>query len=238
MEEIVKIINLITANNIKLEWVQIVSFLITIIIPSIRKLIKSSRGNVITFCKIKHIIKNTQTIIVYNYNAQKVKEILLDMKVTLKRIVEIVIYLVSYYLIWTIIVNILPYVSSIYFKVCFIFILIFIVPLFAQIDFKTKQEKVVSTILLEDIYMLILVVGLHMKYWEYIFLILVSIVPFVLILLYELKYISGREYENNIIMAVKLIRLIIVFIVGIVIRINYNIFVVLLIVEMIQVSIS
>ena len=46
-----------------------------------------------------------------------------------------------------------------------------------------------------------------------------------------MKYISGREYENNIIMAVKLIRLIIVFIVGIVIRINYNIFVVLLIVE-------
>ena len=230
MEEIVKIINLITANNIKLEWVQIVSFLITIIIPSIRKLIKSSRGNVITFCKIKHIIKNTQTIIVYNYNAQKVKEILLDMKVTLKRIVEIVIYLVSYYLIWTIIVNILPYVSSIYFKVCFIFILIFIVPLFAQIDFKTKQEKVVSTILLEDIYMLILVVGLYMKYCEYIFLILVSIVPFVLILLYELKYISGREYENNIIMAVKLIRLIIVFIVGIVIRINYNIIVEMIII--------
>ena len=231
MKEIVKIINLITANNIKLEWGKIVSFLISIIIPSVYKLIKSSRGNVITFCKIKHTIKNTQTIIVYNYNAQKIKEILLDIKVTLKRIAEIVIYLISYYLICTIIVNILPYLSSIYFKVCFIFILIFIVPLFAQIDFKTKQEKIVSTILLEDIYMLILVVGLHMKYWEYIYLILISIVPFALILLYELKYISGREYENNIIMAVKLIRLIIVFIVGIVIRINYNVFVALLIVE-------
>ena len=91
MEEIVKIINLITANNIKLEWGEIVSFLISIIFPSVYKLIKSSRGNVITFCKIKHTIKNTQTIIVYNYNAQKVKEILLDIKVTIKRIAEIVI---------------------------------------------------------------------------------------------------------------------------------------------------
>ena len=53
MEEIVKIINLITANNIKLEWGKIVSFLISIIIPSVYKLIKSSRGNV---CTSQHIL--------------------------------------------------------------------------------------------------------------------------------------------------------------------------------------
>lgn len=204
-------------------------YICTSLIGSLLIFIKNNRINVITFYKMKYKIKNIQKLIIDNYNVQNQKEMLLDIFIMTIKMFGMIVYLIIYYLIKFAtkeIKNIIFEKENIIFIEFYVFLLIFIVPLLGQINIKTKKEKIISAILIEDIYILTLFLLLDVKYSVKIINLSVLIMSLGLIILREFKYISGREYENKLILEIKLLRFTIVFFAGIVNYFKNDLFIV------------
>lgn len=241
MEEVFKQINI--RENIIIIFLIAINAIYKIIKKCLSESLSKSGIHLITFYTLKSKVKNIKNVAIFNYKDQSIYEILRDSVGMVFNMFGIIIYMLAYYIVisaikWS--MDLDSTYHNVFFISCSMLILILGIPYLATKDFKDLKVKIVLFILLEDIYVLILLLNtISIKnIWIYIFAFFVSLLPYGIFLLYNFRINKEEKCQNSIYLKLKKINLIIVFIAGIFIFVNKNLFVNMLITAMLIISVE